>query len=276
MIRFGRISYLNVLPIYYALENKIITGPDMTFVPGPPAALNRLMDQGELDIASTSSIEYARHAEKYFLVPDMAIGSCGPVQSVLLLSRYPAEELDGRTILVSSQTHTSAALLKVLLADLWKSDPAMQTGDATATLESGKLPDAILCIGDEALNLRYHPDYPVRIDLGEAWRELTGLPFIFGVWVASRESFDRDRDEITAGCRTLVSGKNWGVQNIKSLCALASESSCLSAEEMCSYFDGLVYDLGENQKKGMRQFYDRLHAHNMIDRVPKLEFVPGL
>ncbi|XXJ19178.1 menaquinone biosynthetic enzyme MqnA/MqnD family protein [Desulfovibrio caledoniensis] len=272
-VRLGRIGYLNVLPIYHPLETGILP-MDCEVTSGPPAELNKLMDAGKLDVSACSSVEYARHADKYYLIPDIAIGSRGPVQSVLLLSRCPVEELDGRTILVSAQTHTSAALLRVLQAKLWNIKTVFTTGSATDVLGTGERPQAILCIGDEALNLRYHPDYPHRIDLGEAWRELTGLPFIFGVWIVSRESWQRDKEKVEQAARLLLAGKNWGTENIGDVCVIAAEESCLNDEEMCSYFDGLVYDLGPEEQKGMRAFYESLVETGIIDKAPELVFLP--
>ena len=272
-IRLGKIGYLNVLPIYHPLETGILPN-DCEVTSGPPAELNKLMDAGLLDVSAASSVEYARHPEKYYLIPDIAIGSRGPVQSVLLLSRRPVEELDRKTILVSAQTHTSAALLRVLQAKLWKIDTVFTTGSATDVLGTGERPQAILCIGDEALNLRYHPDYPYRIDLGEAWRELTGLPFIFGVWIVRRDSWERDRERLAKAADMLLAGKRWGVENIGDVCVMAAEESCLNDEEMCSYFDGLVYDLGPEEQKGMAAFYESLVDTGIIERVPELVFLP--
>ena len=272
-VRLGRIGYLNVLPIYHPLETGIM-GNDFDIVSGPPSALNRLTDAGKLDVSAASSVEYARHPDKYYLIPDIAIGSRGPVQSVLLLSRRPPEELTGQTILVSSQTHTSAALLRILLKELWKVEVEYTSGDATSLLTAGERPEAILAIGDEALHLRHHPDYPHRSDLGQAWLDLTGLPFIFGVWIVLRESLARNEAEVRRACDGLLAAKRWGTENIGEMCTLAAEDSCLNVREMCSYFDGLVYDLGEREIQGLTLFYRRLAVHGIIDRAPELCFLP--
>ena len=274
-VRLGRIGYLNVLPIHHPLETGVIPN-DFEIVAGPPAELNVLMDAGKLDLSGCSSVEYARHPEKYYLIPDIAIGSRGPVQSVLLLSRKPVEELDGGTILVSAQTHTSAALLRVLLAELWQIEAEYVTGDATALLAAGERPEAILCIGDEALELRYHEDYPVRTDLGEAWRQLTGEPFIFGVWIASRRSFARDEATVRQACETLMAARRWGTDHLAELCVLAAQGSRLNQREMCSYFVGLLYDFAEPEVRGLTLFYERLVKHGIIDRVPPISFLPGV
>lgn len=273
MIRLGKIGYLNVLPIYHPLETGLVSN-DFEIVSGPPSALNRLMDENALQISATSSVEYARHPEKYYLIPDIAIGSRGPVQSVLLLSRMPVSRLEGRTILVSSQTHTSAALLKVLMKEHWNIRSNFITGDATTLLEEGKLPDAILCIGDEALELRSREEYPVRIDLGEEWRDRTGLPFIFGVWIVQREAWDANRENMNRACTTLLEAKQWGVDNIRAMCTLASESSHLNSVEMCSYFDGLVYSLGPEEQDGLCHFYAQLVKTGALAKAPELVFLP--
>jgi len=272
-IRFGKIGYLNVLPIYHPLESGIVEN-DFSIVSGPPSQLNRLMDGDRLDISAASSIEYARHPDKYYLIPDIAIGSRGPVQSVLLLSRFPVEELSQKTILVSSQTHTSAALLHVLQKELWGIETKMISGDATSVLQDGHRPDAILAIGDEALNLRHHPDYSHRIDLGEAWRDFAKLPFIFGVWIVQRNKWDSNRERLENAAQKILEAKKWGIDNLKSICSLAARDSCLSQEEMCSYFDGLVYSFEQNEIKGLELFYNYLEKNGIIKRAPNLQFIP--
>ncbi len=272
-IRLGRIGYLNVLPLHYPLETGILAG-DFELVAGPPAALNALMDQGGLDLSGCSSIEYARHPDKYLLVPDLAIGSRGPVQSVLLLCRTRPEDLDHKTVLVSAQTHTSAALLDLLLQQQKGVRPSYRVGDASSVLASGERPEAILCIGDEALSLRQHPDYPGRMDLGEAWRQWTGLPFIFGVWIARREAVARRRDEIMAGARLLLAAKAWGQAHLDEISAVAAAAGGnMDERAMRSYFDGLVYDLGAEEQAGLRLFYERLAEAKVIAAVPELAFL---
>jgi len=182
--RLGRIGYLNVLPVYHPLEAGIIAH-NFEIVSGPPALLNAMMERGELHVSSGSCIEYARRPERYLLVPNMAIGSNGPVMSVLLLSRMPLGELDGKSICISGESHTSVALLRLLLAR--QGVKARFENDlVSARIRGPEPPAAFLAIGDEALRLRGHPEYPHRLDLGEAWRAWTGLPFVFGLWFVSR------------------------------------------------------------------------------------------
>ena len=272
VIRLGRMGYLNVLPIYHPIESGELPG-NYEIISGPPRVLNELMSGGKLDVSSNSSFEYARHHDRYLLIPDLSIGSRGPVMSVLLLSRIPLEELQGRTVLVSAQTHTSFSLLRVLFDQRYHIKADFVIGNATKTLAEGKRPEAILAIGDEALSLRGLEGYPHMLDLGEAWRSWTGLPFIFGVWIASRDALARDEGAVKRACRALLAGKKLGVERIAEMSELAAESGLLSVSQMREYFRGLVYDLGEEELEGLRVFFDKLVISRLIPSAPRLEFI---
>ena len=269
-LRIGRISYLNVLPIYYPMEHGVM-GHNFELVYGPPAELNEQMAQGELHVASTSSIEYARNADQYYLVPDMAIGSRGPVMSVLLISQKPIEELDGETILSTAQSHTSAALLRMLFRDHLKLTVQYESGSVSERIDSGELPVAALCIGDEALRLRGDNRFAYRLDLGEAWREWTGLPFVFGVWVVSRKA-------VADGCfgedpaRLFVRAKDWGVANIEQMISISADAGFLDKAGFREYFKGLVYNLREREQEGLTLFFERLAQAGEIEKAPELVF----
>jgi chorismate dehydratase len=268
----GKISYLNVLPIYYALDQGYVAH-DFVFTSGPPADLNTRIKAGELDMSAASSIEYGRHFEDYLLLPRVAIGSQGPVQSVLLLSSVPWSSLQGRRILLSSQSHTSAALLRLLVREHMGLEVEYETGDITARLQANDPPTAFLAIGDEALRLRNHPDFPYRLDLGQAWLEWTGLPFIFGVWVGRKAGTSREEADLASGCRQLLAAKDWGVERIPFFARLVSEQGILTYPDLVSYFNGLVYDFGPREQEGLRLFYRKLYACGELQQMPELNFL---
>src|ERR671918_501120 len=99
-MRIGRIPYINCYPVYGALDRGLVD-LDAQLVDGVPTELNRRMAAGELDISVVSAVEYARDAERYLLLPDLAISCDGPVRSVMLFSRRPAPELSSRNVIVS-------------------------------------------------------------------------------------------------------------------------------------------------------------------------------
>lgn len=269
-LRLGRIGYLNVLPIYHPLEAGILPH-EFEIVSGPPALLNTMMARGELHVSSTSCFEYARNPQQYYIVDDLSIGSHGPVMSVLLLSQVPVQKLDGKTILISAETHTSVALLRLLLQDRYGITATFVTGNVSTALQLDP-PLAFLAIGDEALRLRQHPAYPHRVDLAEAWREWTGLPFIFGLWVVSRAAADAGlfRQDPAA---LLRQARDWGLSHMDTILDLTLHGCPLTREELRVYYrDGLVYSLQGRELEGLQLFYTKLAAAQMIPAVPKLEF----
>lgn len=270
-LRMGRISFLNVLPIYHPLEAGIIPH-EYELVAGPPALLNKMMARGELQVSSCSCIEYARNFEKYYLVRDLSIGSAGPVLSVLLLSRVPMSELDGEEVLISGESHTSVALLKLLLNEYYEVQCRFRVGHVGSELAKSS-PLAFLAIGDEALRLRHHPEYPVRMDLAEAWREWTGKPFIFGLWIIDA-AFADSRKYATNPGDLLRNGRDWGLEHMDVILDLTGHGCPLNREELRKYYEeGLFFTLKDSELAGLRLFYEKIHAAGMIPHIPQLRFL---
>jgi len=267
--RLGRISYLNVLPIYFALEH-LFAQNGFKLVRGTPAELNALMRRGEIDLGSISAMEYGRSAGEYLLLPDLSISSGGPVGSVLLFSRVPFRQLHGRTVKVSAASASGAALLKVLMARRFEVQPEYQSGplDEPAASEAA----AVLAIGDEALRLKQAGLMPFELDLGEAWQELMGLPFVFGVW-AVRRSFAQSHPEAAAALhRLLLKSRNWGLAALPALSRLAAPSFGMSPAQILAYFQKLDYALGPEHQQGLTAFFQYLADLGELPAAPRLDF----
>src|SRR3712207_1015694 len=148
-----------------------------------PDRLGDLLVEGSLDLGPISTVEYLRHAADLLLLPDLAVGSDGPVQSVLLVSTRPLAELDGRRVALGSTSRTGALLARMLLADGYRVRPHYFTcpPDLTEMLLEA---DAAVLIGDVALRAGFEAaDRGLLVtDLGAAWRSWTGLPMVFAAW----------------------------------------------------------------------------------------------
>src|SRR5215471_10346199 len=188
-MRVGRIPYINCYPVYGGIDRGAVPMAGQ-LVDGVPTELNRAMGAGELDVSVISAVEYARDAKRYLLLPDLSICSDGPVRSVVLFSKRPAAELQGRRVLVSRSSMTSVALLELLFEHVWNARPQFVPSNAELTDVEGfgdEEHDARLVIGDAALllgsRLRAHRRVPAgyqhAYDLGEEWKRWTGLPFVF-------------------------------------------------------------------------------------------------
>jgi len=274
-MKIGRIPYVNCYPVYGAIDRGVVT-LEAELVDGVPTDLNRRMAAGELDISVVSAVEYARDADRYLLLPDLAISCDGPVRSVMLFSRYPASELTSRRVLVSRSSMTSVALLELLFENVWRARPRFVAGDAEVTdiVESNDHnAEARLVIGDAALVLgtRHRDRYPYAYDLGQMWKEWTEQPFVFAVWVAQRTTEVKAALVAHAG---LIASRNWGLTHPQELAAQAHEATGVKKEICTEYLSGLDYGLSYPHLAGLTEFYRRLVERG---RIPNgtLTFLPA-
>lgn len=274
-MKIGRIPYINCYPVYGAIDRRRVT-LDAELVDGVPTDLNRRMAAGELDISVVSAVEYARDSERYLLLPDLAISCDGPVRSVMLFSRRPAGELSSRRVLVSRSSMTSVALLELLFENVWHATPQFVPGDAEVrdVIETNdEATDARLVIGDAALVLgsTQRDRYPYVYDLGEMWKQWTGQPFVFAVWVAQRRTNVRQALNAHAG---LIASRDWGLGHLPELAEQAHRATGVSRLVCGEYLSGLDYGLSYPHLAGLTEFYRRLVERG---RIPNgtLTFLPA-
>ncbi|HEU4989120.1 MAG TPA: menaquinone biosynthesis protein [Gemmatimonadaceae bacterium] len=284
-MRIGRIPYINCYPVYGAIDRGIVP-LEGELVDGVPTALNRRMREGTLDVSVISAVEYAADAPRYLLLPDLAITSDGPVRSVMMFSKRPAQELSGRRVLVSRSSMTSVALLELLFEHVWHARPQFVPADAEIAdiaAFGGADHDARLVIGDAALLLESRmrdgsaealaPDagYRYAYDLGAEWKAWTDLPFVFAVWVAQRTA---DVQEALAVHGRLITSRNWGLEHLDTLAAQAALATGVSRPVCVEYLSGLDYRLSYRHLAGLTEFFRRLVA---AGRVPdgSLAFLPA-
>lgn len=263
IMRVGRIGYINCYPVYGAVDRGLVRMPG-ELITGTPSELNELLSVGELDLSVVSAIEYARSAQQYRLLPDLAISCDGPVRSVCLFTKEPVDRLDRRTILVSASSRTSVQLLRLLCLDRWGVAPRLVEARAEAR-DLGDLEglphEGVLVIGDAALQLTAQRRYPFRYDLGQEWKDWTGLPFVFAVWAARREA---DVDAGGAVHRALLESRDWGLAHLNELAEEAARDSRLPFDVCRKYLSGLDYDLSYRHIEGLTSFLRRLVSRGMV------------
>jgi len=264
-MRIGRIGYINCAPVYGAIDRGVVALPrGGELVTGTPAELNDLLVAGELDVSVISAIEYARHAKDLVLLPDLAISCDGPVRSVALFSRRTVEQLDGRTVLLSASSRTSVALLELLCREVWKIKPRFAEARAEAQdLDAlSALPhEAVLVIGDAALQLAAAGTYTHRYDLGEEWKRWTNQPFVFAVWAAQRSA---DPGAVRRGHTALLASRAWGLAHLDDLGVEASRKTGVPVAACREYLGGLDYAFNDQHRTALTDF---------LRRVGSLQFV---
>jgi chorismate dehydratase len=247
MIRLGRISYVNMAPVFYRLEFPVEE------VAGVPTDLNRSLLAGECDLAPISSIEWARHAESLRMLPRLCVSSEGAVDSIQLVSRRPLEEV--RVVAVTPESATSVVLTKVLL-------PQAQH------VPLGEEADAKLLIGDAALKSAFEDPTP-HYDLGRLWLERTGLPMVFAVWAARAET----NGELAELEDALVASVRRARAEPEQLAYESSERYGYPPGFLARYFEKLRYRFGPRERAGLLTFLELAHEVGELDVVPELRFV---
>jgi chorismate dehydratase len=247
VIRLGRISYVNMAPVFYRL------GADVHEVAGVPVELNQRLLAGEIDIAPISSIEYARNASRLRILPRLCVGSEGAVDSIQLVSRAPLERV--RSVAVTPESATSIVLTKVLLPD-------------AEHVPLGEEAEATLLIGDAALRSAFEDPTP-HYDLGRLWLERTGLPMVFAVWACS----DPPRAGIAELEEALVESVLLARSEPERLAHEASARYGYPAGFLARYFEKLRYSFGPRERAGLITFFELARDVGELERVPELRFV---
>ena len=193
--RVGHIQFLNCLPIYWGLVNSgaIL---DMELVKHSPDVLSHMLVDGDLDIGPISLVEYLRNAGDLVVLPDVAVGSDGPVTSCNLISKVPFEALDGARVALGSTSRTTVQLAQLILREKYgvRPDYFPCAPDLEQMLREG---EAGVIIGDPALRAWLYDSNRLGtklLDLGEAWKDWTGLPMVFAVWAVRKEYLERCPD----------------------------------------------------------------------------------
>ena len=246
MVRLGRISYVNMAPVFYRLE------ADVEEVSGVPTELARALLDGEVDVAPIPSIEWARNAGSLRLLPRLCVSSEGAVDSIQLVSSRPLEHV--RRVAVTPESATSAVLTRVLLPE-------------AEQVPLGKEADATLLIGDAALRSAFEDPTPHH-DLGRLWLERTGLPMVFAVWACPDpppEGLAELEDALVASVRTARAEP-------ERLAREASERYGYPAGFLARYFEKLRYRFGPRERAGLFSFLELARDAGELERVPELRF----
>ncbi len=182
-IKVGAVSYLNTKPLIYGFEQGMMKD-SVDLIIDYPAKIASLLMEDKIDIGLVP-VAVMPQLKEYHVISDFCIGCDGEVASVCLFSDVPLHEIE--TIVLDYQSRTSVELLRIILKEHWKISPKLVAGAENFEQDiSGK--SAGLIIGDRAFSQRTTSKY--IFDLGLAWKELTGQPFVFAAWVSNKKLAD--------------------------------------------------------------------------------------
>ncbi len=266
-MRLGHIVFSNCYPIHAAILDGSVPCP-FEVIKGIPSELNRYLIEKKVDVAPSSSIEYAVHVDKYLLLPDLSITSRTKVMSILLESKVPIKDLNGRTVALTTASATSVVLLRIIL-ELFEGLNVDYLQYDQVTEDPYGRADAVLTIGDLALKRAAAPAFPHAYDLGELWHQRTGLPFVFALWqVHYRKNLETDLARLYD---ILMESKRLGLSQLRKLAESSSASFGLSPETLVSYWNTFSYEFGPYEQKGLLTYYGYATELGVIDSVPDLK-----
>ena len=266
--RVGHIQFLNCLPIYWGLMR---SGAllDVDLHKDTPDKLSHDLVDGKLDIGPITLVEYLRHTDELLLLPNLAVGSDGPVLSVNLISTRPLAELDGRPVALGSTSRTGVMLAQMLLAEKYGAEPEYFRCPPELTQMLMEA-DAGVLIGDPALRAMYEaPRLGLTVtDLGQAWRDWTGLPMVFAVWAVRREYAAVNPGAVKDVHEAFQRSRDLCLGELDQAAEAAARWEPFDAQTLATYFRTLDFSLGERQIAGLREFARRAALRGEVPELP--------
>lgn len=254
-VTLGVVPYINVLPLIEGLLDL----PWIRMVRRVPSELSEMLRKGEVDAATLPIFDAAAEGD-YRVVPGISISSRGAVGSVRLFHR--GELATVRTVLMDAASRSSAALIRILMEKRFGLRPVYVEAET-----GGGETDAFLRIGDDCL-LTEEDGYR-WLDLGEAWTEWTGLPFVYAAWVLRGE-------EIPGLPETLQEARSRGLEDLPRIARQAAERLGGDPDTVDSYLRRKMrYDLGGEEKEGIALFFRHAADLGLLPEAYALRFAPS-
>lgn len=249
--RIGSVPYLNSKPHIYGIEDRVSLHA--------PSQLAGLLHSRQIDAALVPIAECLAH-DSYVVLEGASISCRGPIYSVFLAHRGPIET--AKKIFVDQASRTSVLLLDVMLREKLKLNVELCP---LPSYDFENPPDTLLLIGNPAIRFRLRrPDYQI-MDLGQAWWEMTGLPFVFAAWVIWP---DAATPELKA---MLLDALHNGLAHLDDIIARETDFTPEVRREYLTKY--LRFDLGEPEKKGIAAFRRFLQRSGRIRPVHDLRYV---
>lgn len=262
-VRIGCVRYLNTLPLIEGLEK----AEGVTLIPAAPSLLSGLLDRGEADVALASLIDAQRASSRVALLPAGVIGCDGPTLTVRLYSAVPIDRIV--RVHADAESHTARALLRILLRRRWGIDPQQVDFDARELVEERggegvEWPEAALLIGDKVVTgsppaVRY----PHQIDLGEAWKELTGLPFVYAAWMCREKEAGSER--VQRAVMLLDRQRRHNATRLDWLAARRGPERGWPVDLARRYLTELLrFDADARSREAVEAFFDAAHEEGLL------------
>ena len=240
-IKVGAVSYLNTKPLLYGLYKSSLI-QQIKLVEEYPSKIAEDLLNGNIDLGLVP-VAIIPQLSQYYIISEYCIGCDGEVASVALFSDVPIYKIEN--LLLDYQSKTSVMLTKILLKYFWKINPLLVPANEHF-IDNIKGSTAALIIGDRAFEQR--SKYKYIYDLGSAWKQYSGLPFVFAAWIANKplpsefmNAFSKANAQGLNHLEEIVASLNYPHYNLKQY-----------------YTKNIQFKLGENMLNGLNKFLDIL------------------
>ncbi|NIK67717.1 MULTISPECIES: menaquinone biosynthesis protein [unclassified Paenibacillus] len=269
-LRVGRIDYANAWPLFHYLEDSTEQA-GIEIVLKVPAELNRLLREGEIQVAAVSSFAYGMNDKDYVLLPHLSVGSEGKVNSILLFLKQPIGQSAPERIAVTTTSATSVNLLKILMKKYYELDPVYEPAepDLDRMLEWA---DGALLIGDPAIRESWENKGLTVIDLGEVWNQWTGLAMTYAVVAARKEAVERSPEAFERLFQAFTASKEKSAADLTPLIEKATKQLGGDPAYWQMYFTCLNYDFGPKQQEGLTLYFRYASELGLLDHDVNLHF----
>lgn len=266
-MKLGYIDYLNCYPFYHHMFHK--EPLDNTIVPRYPGELNLLMKEGKLDMSPISAGAYPEMQESVVLLPDFCLSSIGYVRSVVLQSKLPIEDLNGRKIGLTSASKTSMVILKILLEKYYHLKPEYVPSTPNPDMDGI---DAALVIGNEAM---VEPEIPVPYiyDLGDLWLRKTGYPVVFAVIAVQKKTASERFEKVREVSESFRLSLNDLHNNRRDVVKYAGEKYPHITYDIDHYYNLLKFEFTAELKAALAFYFSEAASLGLLDRVAKINFL---
>lgn len=255
MLKIGKISYLNVYPLYNFVEN-------CKLIKGEPSYLNKLLRYGEIDVSPSSSFEYIKNPNHYLILKNFSISSRSRVLSVVAILKSPIEELESQELFLSPASATTNVLFQIILKEFYKFSNVR-----FKYLSENRFNQNVnhILIGDEALKIYFKKNKNYFIyDIGELWFKFTSLPFVFALWLINKNSIKNKEKEFNRFVCNLNYNKNHIV--------IPEKYENFTEKQIKEYFEFLDYNLTDLHLKSLNIFAELCLKYHFINRKPEFNF----
>lgn len=245
------VSFLNSKP----LIDPVLSNPGVRVHFAVPADLLAFFDAGTVSAALMSVVDFQTAAAEPLLLPAGMIGCDGPTLTVRIYSRVPPSQI--KTLHGDMDSHTSLILAQLILRLRHGAAPQLLPLNARENIhpQGAQGPESMLLIGDKVVNAS--PDsaaYPHQLDLGEEWKKLTGLPFIFAMWMIRK---DRIPAEGAAIAQILTAARIAGTAQTEHLLTRYAAEKSWPRDLARQYFTQyLRYEVTPAAREGLQRFFD--------------------